>query len=237
MLYESIANSIVESANADKETLAYVIVIDAITDANDRNETRKILTQCVEGRISNPDAEERLISFISRIHKDAELDPMSVNTLDLSKEFFALNGQLKTTTSQLDKYKSQSRNHKSRVWTASIIAIASFVSAGASIGFAIKANNSLAQTKTAMGNLSNKYSDLNNKHEALNKELAAFQLQNQELSKGNEELKKAFEPTKQENERLAAQSQAAENKNEQLNDRLSRACKLKRNLFFNKECN
>ena len=230
MLYETIGNCLVESVEADKEQLAFTIVIDVITDANDRNEVRKVLTQCVKGHISNPDAEKRLIDFINDSSKSVELERVGVRTNNLQKENYALNGRLKSTSTQLNKYKSS-------VIPASIITIISLALAIGSIYFGIKSANSLAPSKAALEDLSNKYSNLNKKHEALNKKLAALNLQNQELLKGNEELEKAFEPTKKENERIAKQSQAAENKNRQLNDRLSRVCKHKRNWFFNKDCN
>ncbi|RUS92769.1 hypothetical protein DSM106972_098190 [Dulcicalothrix desertica PCC 7102] len=196
MLYESIANSLVESVNADKETLAYTMVIDTIADANDSKEARKILIQCIKGQISDPDAEERLINHINDAPQKFELDIMRFKTLDFERRYLALNEQLKTTTSQMDKYKSQVNRYKLSAWMPTIIAIIFLTLAGTATRFAIGANSSLTVAKAEQEELSQKYLLLKTKHEDLNKELAALQSQNQQLLKGNQELEKAFEPIK-----------------------------------------
>ncbi|BDA68578.1 hypothetical protein RIVM261_019870 [Rivularia sp. IAM M-261] len=196
MLYESIANSLIESVNADKETLAYTMVIDTIADANDSKEARKILTQCVKGQISDPDAEERLINHINDAPQKFELDIMQFKTLDFERRYLALNEQLKTTTSQIEKYKLQVKNYKLSAWIPSIFAIISLALAGTATNFAIGVNNSLTLTKAEREELSQKYLVLKTEHEALNKEFAALQSQNQQMLKGNQKLEKAFEPIK-----------------------------------------
>ena len=196
MLYESIANSLIESVNADKETLAYTMVIDTIADANDSKEARKILTQCVKGQISDPDAEERLINHINDAPQKFELDIMQFKNLDFERRYLALNEQLKTTTSQIEKYKLQVKNYKLSAWIPSIFAIISLALAGTATNFAIGVNNSLTLTKAEREELSQKYLVLKTEHEALNKEFAALQSQNQQMLKGNQKLEKAFEPIK-----------------------------------------
>jgi uncharacterized protein YoxC len=230
MLYETLATSVVESANADKETLAFKLIADAIADANDQNEARKALIYGIKGHIYNTELEERLISFISRTQKDMELDMIPVNQANMVGDLLAMNGQLKITNSQLSKYKSRAN-------TASIIAFSSLVITVFSIGFALRANSTIEPTQRALEELSEEHSSLTAEYEALNEKVNALQSQNEKLLTENQEIEKALEPTKKENDLLSERNRELEANNKELNNRLNRICKRKRNLFFNDDCN